>query len=184
MDHEQARIQLLEGAPPDSDASRLLDDHLAQCAECRAFAAGWAAANRALRGQSVLAPAPGFPQRWLARLELARRRRHRRQMGLALGLSMLGSVSTFVLLAWWVLASPGELMDVILSQLVRLDFQIWFVLDLIRIFVGALPLLASVALAWAGLAIGLGLIMLYTGFSALWTASFYRAVLQTRSKEI
>jgi hypothetical protein len=105
-------------------------------------------------------------------------------MGLALGLSMLGSVSTFVLLAWWVLASPGELMDVILSQLVRLDFQIWFVLDLIRIFVGALPLLASVALAWAGLAIGLGLIMLYTGFSALWTASFYRAVLQTRSKEI
>jgi len=183
VDHEQVKSWILDGEAADAETSRLAAEHLADCGECRAFSEQWAAARQALETKMVVGPEAGFRDRWLERLVVARRLRHRRQTALALSLSALGAISTFAAMVWWVLDAPARALGIILSQLAVLDVQVQFVLDSIRIVADILPPLGNLGLIWAGVALALGLITLYTGFSALWTASFYRTVLQTRTKE-
>ncbi len=183
MDHEQVRFWILEGHPADLATSQLAAEHLAVCAECQAFSDRWSAARQALDARPVVTPEAGFSARWFERLVLARQRRHRRQTVLALSLSAFGSISTFAVMAWWVLEAPAKAAGIVLGQLASLNAQLRVILESLRIVANALPPFANFGLLWAGMAAALGLILLYTGFSALWTASFYRAVLQTRTKE-
>jgi hypothetical protein len=184
MDHQQVRAWILDREAYDAETSKLAAEHLAGCAECQVFAGQWEGARGALHMRHRVEPAPGFRRRWFARLEQTRRRRHRRQVALALILSVFGSASIFVAMAWWVFNRPASIAGVVLSHVSTLDVQIHVIMDSLRIVLDTLPPIANFGLLWAAVAAGLGLIMLYTGFSALWTASFYRAVLQTRTKEI
>lgn len=184
MDHEQVRSWILDGETEDADISRLAAEHLAHCDACQAFSEQWSGAKLALEARPVVAPQAGFRERWFERLVLARHRRHRRQTALALSVCAIGSLSTFAVMVWWVLEAPARAFGIILSQLAVVDVQIQLILDSIRIVALILPPLANLGLVWAGVALASGLIMVYLGFSALWTASFYRAVLQPRNKEI
>ncbi len=183
MNHEQVRSWILEGESTDAVISRMATEHLADCTECRAFAAQWAGVRQALEARPAAMPGAGFEKRWVERLRVARRLRHRRQTALALACSGLGATATLAVMGWWVLGAPAQAVGIVLGQLAALDAQLRLVVDSLRIVSSALPPLASFGLMWAGMAVALGLIMLYTGFSALWTASFYLAVLQTQAKE-
>jgi len=183
VDHEQVKSWILDPEASDTETSRLAAAHLAECGQCRAFSERWAAARQALEAGPMVGPEPGFRDRWLERLVVARRLRHRRQTALALALTALGAISTFSAMVWWVLDAPAKALGTILSHLAVLDIQLRFILDSIRIVTYMLPPLANLGIIWAGVALALGLITLYTGFSALWTASFFRTVLQTRTKE-
>ena len=183
MDHEQVRTWILEGEAADGATSRLAAEHLEGCAECRAFAARWAGVRQALDIRPAVIPGAGFTARWFERLTEGRRRRHRRQLILALSLLAMGSAATLAVMAWWVLGAPAAAAGAILGHVASLNAQLQAIGESVRIVSDLLPPLASLGLLLAAVTTVLGFIMLYTGFSALWTASFYRAVLQTRNKE-
>lgn len=183
MDHEQVRSWILDAQAMDATKARLAADHLASCADCQAFAARWRQTRLALEMRPSVSPTAGFTGRWFERLVAARQRRHRRQLILALCLLAIGTSATFGVMAWAVLGSPAAAAGVILGQVASLTAQIQAIGDSVRIVADLLPPFASLGLVWAAAAAALGFITLYTGFSALWTASVYRAVLKTRNKE-
>jgi predicted anti-sigma-YlaC factor YlaD len=183
MDHESVKVWILADDSTDA-ASKLAEAHLATCAECRAFAARWAAARQVLAAPVVVNPESGFSQRWFARLESSRRLRHHRQAALTICVTALGAAGSFALMAWSILDAPASAVGSVLEALVSLDVQFRVVLESLRIVLNTLPPLASTALLSFAAAAALGLILVYTSFSALWTASFYQAVLHTRTKEI
>jgi predicted anti-sigma-YlaC factor YlaD len=114
-----------EGLDPQQAAA--LQAHLQTCETCQALSGAWQQAERRLRLAEVVEPAPGFGERWQARLaearQQARQRVHRRQAVLALGLSFSGALillATLTLLAWPWLRSPNLLLWTWAYQLLSL----------------------------------------------------------------
>jgi hypothetical protein len=183
MDHADVQAWILDNPSKQVVVPEPIQQHLAGCAECQKFASRWAAVRQAFATRPVAVPAAGFAERWMARLELARRRRHQRQVVYALLTSGLGAGAALVTMMAWLVNSPAAVASLILGQIAAIDVETHVIIDSLRIVAASLPPLANVGLAWLLTTLMLGLIMVYTGFSALWTASFYRSVLQTRTKE-
>lgn len=70
-----------------------LNAHLQACAGCRALSQALGSVERSLRAEPMLEPGAGFALRFQSRLEDQRRRLHRRQTLLTLGLGMGGLVA-------------------------------------------------------------------------------------------
>jgi predicted anti-sigma-YlaC factor YlaD len=80
-----------------------LNQHLEACEHCRTLSASLGRAEQSLRSAPLLAPVTGFAARWQLRLEIERQRIHRRQISLALGISLAGLVTllTCLVLLFW-----------------------------------------------------------------------------------
>lgn len=92
----------------DTEQAKALSIHLAECRECRQRAEALRQAEVALHTQVMAAPAPGFVQRWQARLQEERMRAHRLQTRLVLGISLSALITVLcmlMLLSWPYLGS-------------------------------------------------------------------------------
>ncbi len=99
-----------------------LEAHLRECSACRALAAGWVEAERRLQAAPLLAPRPGFAERWqttLAAREIAQRRW---QAWLVLGLCVSGAVVLAVILGWQAL---GALLSPARAAVGLLEVMVW-----------------------------------------------------------
>ena len=75
-----------------------LQDHLKGCESCRQLSEAWTGVEAQLKDAPVVAPAPGFSQRWQARLAVDMQKRYRKQVAVVLstGLLMVVLVSFFL----------------------------------------------------------------------------------------
>jgi hypothetical protein len=135
------------------DQTQALQAHLAGCASCQALARGWSGARAALHRPPAAEPAPGFAQRWQARLEAERTRLHRRQTLAALGFVAGGAfllLASLGLLAAPLLGSPSIVFWAWFSHLLALAHDVSSLggglADLLRSLGGALSILAWVIL--------------------------------------
>jgi predicted anti-sigma-YlaC factor YlaD len=113
MNHQPYESWMVDEIHLSLEQEITLQQHLAECKDCRKLHTGWQAAHQALKTRAMFRPAPGFSQRFS--VSLAQRRalqNHQRQIrNLILGLS-LSVMTTAVLLAVVIFAvsSPVEIL--------------------------------------------------------------------------
>ncbi len=166
MNHQPFESWLLDDLPLASEQRRELDSHLRTCPRCTALAE----TGLALRAPRMVTPAPGFTQRFQARLE-ARRLAERRQRLWGL---ILFSVTGVGILTWLtspllgrLADSPAEWINLVLGYLMFLISSVQVLTEvgsvLLRVVPGFVP-----PIMWMALASVLG------GMSLLWTVSIWR----------
>jgi predicted anti-sigma-YlaC factor YlaD len=81
MRHQPFESWLYERETLSRDQTRDLENHLENCDSCRTLANAWMDIEGQLFSTSQVAPAPGFTQRWRARLADHQQQVNHRQMG-------------------------------------------------------------------------------------------------------
>lgn len=117
MNHQPFEDWLLADEPPTGEQAIELDEHLQECPRCSQLDASWSEVHRLLQTAEQVAPAPGFTQRWQARLDAeqqaALRRRNHRQPWLLFALSFGIAVVLLALLGyqlWQTFHSTAQLL--------------------------------------------------------------------------
>ncbi len=138
MNHRPFEDWLLADEPLNPQQRRELQNHLRVCTQCTAIAE----VNLALRKARTAAPAPGFAQRWQARLAAQRRLQRRQQ---AIGLTILG-LGGAALLTWFCAplflafaASPAEWIVQWLGYLLFLTTSLEAAGEAARVLLSVLP---------------------------------------------
>lgn len=99
MSHQPFETWIFEETTLSLEERRRLQAHLDDCGQCQRIDQRWQAARQQLRAHAMVAPAPGFTQRWQAGLTARKAHEQRRQAwrifsgllgGAALVLSLLG----------------------------------------------------------------------------------------------
>jgi hypothetical protein len=128
-------------------------------------------------------PAPeGFGLRFMRLLADRKRRRQSRQAWLVFSLSLLGSLGTMSLLAYFQASRLAEGLANLVKGLIELSNQVSVLGDLVVRFLGLLPGPAggifglSLLVATAG-----GMIALFAGLGMLWSAAVYRFAYPSRT---
>jgi predicted anti-sigma-YlaC factor YlaD len=94
MSHKQYEKWILDDSPLSMEERKLLDTHLAGCADCRKLKNGWQNSLQIIHATEQHIPAPGFSARWQFKLEQDRKRRK-----IVKGRMILFSSLLFVLLS-------------------------------------------------------------------------------------
>jgi predicted anti-sigma-YlaC factor YlaD len=81
MKHQPFESWLYERETLSRDQARDLENHLENCDSCRTLATAWMDIEGQLLSTSLVAPVPGFTQRWRARLADRRQQVNQRQVG-------------------------------------------------------------------------------------------------------
>lgn len=99
MNHLPYEEWLLSDTELTADEQEALRNHLQTCSDCQRLAGAWRSVASAIITTPVVAPAPGFTERWQARLVERRAARQRRQTGLVLLACVSAAIVTLVALA-------------------------------------------------------------------------------------
>jgi len=144
--HQPFENWLLSEGTLTQDESHSLQEHLNDCEACRMLSGAIRDVDRELRTASVLSPAPGFVNRWQARMEADRLRLYRRQTFFIMMLSIGGAMFLLTWLAivlYPVLQSP---MPVLLAAVYELTSTFTFataigeaLVTVLRTVVGVIP---------------------------------------------
>lgn len=92
MNHQTFEYLILKDEPLLLEEAEQLKQHLAQCESCSQLSNGWKAVEWQLDHPVLAAPAEGFANRWMSRLEVERRQSHRRQNTIFITLSLVAVV--------------------------------------------------------------------------------------------
>jgi hypothetical protein len=95
MNHNPFETWLFSDEVLSPEDQEKLHHHLEDCEYCRQLNEGRNGVERQLRHPLIVSPLPGFSTRWQLRLELERKRAHRKQSLTLLSLS-LGSAFVFI----------------------------------------------------------------------------------------
>ncbi len=98
LTHQPYEDWLLEAAALPQDEAGLLQEHLFECEACLRLSNALKGMEMELRTAPVVAPAPGFGQRWQARLHTQELQRKRRQTLISMVVSVGGAMMLFALL--------------------------------------------------------------------------------------
>lgn len=97
MKHQPFESWLYEREMLSQDQARDLKDHLEICERCSTLATAWMDIEGQLFSASLIAPAPGFSQRWRARLADHQRQANQRQMSAMLLTTTVGLAGLSIL---------------------------------------------------------------------------------------
>ena len=101
-----------EAAELSGEKTRLLEEHLQDCENCRSLAASLHSLSDSIRRSEMVGPIPGFSRRWGMLLKEKRERAHDRQILRTLvfvGMGLIVLSSSLLLMAWPLVRSPGLL---------------------------------------------------------------------------
>ncbi len=85
--HQLFKDYLLSEESLSPEQSRLMQEHLRECAECRQQEAAWMDIHRLFRSAEVVAPAAGFISRWQERLAAQRLKSQRKRAWIFFGVT-------------------------------------------------------------------------------------------------
>ncbi|MFZ5880374.1 MAG: hypothetical protein ACOY0R_13475 [Chloroflexota bacterium] len=166
MNHQPFESWLLDDLPLAPEQKRELDSHLRDCLRC----ASLAETGLSLRAPRMVSPAPGFAQRFQARLAAQRMVDRRRRFWGIFVFSVAG-MAALVLLAYPLLrgltAAPAEWINLALGYLLFILSTIQALADVGSVFLRVLPGFVP-PFVWMVLASALA------GASLLWTVSIWR----------
>ncbi len=148
-----------------------LSNALAVSPRLRELRAGWQAAQAELQQAEPAIPAPGFTERWQARLASYESRRRQRQVNMVLSGTLAGAFGSLAVLAISMLRSPAGLASAVIEAAISIQRQISSGVQLAGALIDGVPLAAgvlllSVTLAW---------------LSVIWFATLYRYAFQSLS---
>lgn len=126
----------------DAEAASL-QEHLHTCDPCHGLAAAWRQVEPVIQTAGVVAPAPGFINRWQLRLEKERLALQRRQSLLVFGFGMGAALFFLILLAVTILTtinSPVDWFLMIASRLAALFLLADVFQDAFSILSSAVPI--------------------------------------------
>jgi anti-sigma factor RsiW len=172
FNHQYFEIRLLSDAALSPDESQELQRHLQGCEACSRLAAAWSQVRAELHAAPLLAPAPGFAQRWKERHALARQRQHRRQVLFTLMFSVGGAALLFLilgLLSLPLLISPRPVLLLLVYQLTAFFSAASDAAGVTRTLVQALGNLVPPTL-WVGMGVAAA------GLLVIWLAAVLRLV--------
>jgi anti-sigma factor RsiW len=173
MSHPRFEDWIFSRASLSGEQQQALEVHLAGCPACAQLHAAMNAAEDALAHSPFVEPAPGFLNRWQAKLARERAARGARQVYLALGLvgaAILGMTGLLGLSGWELISSPAQVAN-----------QLLFNLNLALESARGIPTLVRIVLNLAD-GLHLGWAMMFSaavgGMGVLWSYLTYRMALQ------
>lgn len=178
MNHQYFEDLLFTEQPLTPQDNAAFHEHMRDCESCQLLANAWQEVESQLHRSAMLAPAPGFTDRWQMRLALDSQRVQRRQSMLLLGFSIGGATLLLASLALLLLPladSPIVFVAAWLSHLAEMIGLINNTGDVIGKLLETLS--GSVSLIW--LIFGSGLVSL---LAVLWLVSY--RVLSAPRREI
>ena len=105
MNHQPFEDWLLSDEPLDQEQETSLRQHLTDCLKCTTLSQVWQSVEQELARTPQISPAPGFTERWQARLAEKRAQMQRRLVWWAIGFSSSAALGIFLALNWNRLAS-------------------------------------------------------------------------------
>lgn len=171
MSHQPFETWILDVETLPMEERRSLQAHLETCPQCQKLHSKWQAVHYEMRAKRMVAPAPGFTQRWSFSL-VERRAREQRKQAWRIFLGCLGvALLVLLTLAGYVAAtsSPADLLTAIIRTLTGALNLASMAQFAVRTWLAATPLALNIAL-WIYLALTLCLLTLAWVF-ALWRTS-------------
>ena len=171
MSHQPFENWIFDFDRLSTEDRRTLQEHLEGCNHCQTLQRKWQMVGRELRARPVVAPAPGFSQRWQASLAERRAREQRAQAWRAFLGFLGGAFIILIALAGYTLAvsSPAEWLAVVIryasNSLNLFDTLVSFV----QLWLASTPVALNLAL-WIYLTVTLCLLSL-GWVIALWRTS-------------
>lgn len=167
MEHQPFEHWMLEDLTLSLQQERALQEHLDTCAQCCQLRAGWQAARSQMRPAAVVAPRPGFSQRFqnnLAARKLQQQLQVRRTL---LGLGTATSLIIIIMAAYIAITtSAADILTTLLGSGMHLLTTLYAVRGIILTWASIIP--TSIALAiWIPLSIGFVILVAGWAFS-LW----------------
>lgn len=151
------------------DEGTALEQHLAECAECRALAEAWRTVESRLLASRPAGPGPGFVSRWQLRLAQVQAKRRQRRTWAVLAATAGGAsilAPYFGLHLWAVLSAPTAVALQWLERLQELSAGLETLRSFITFVIYALP---DVPVLW-----WVGLLLAALWISGLWFGLLYR----------
>ena len=105
MNHQPFEEWLLSKEALTQEQEAALHQHLQDCLACTHLAAAWQTVEHEIKQAPLAAPAPGFNQRWQARMAEKRARMQRRLAWWMIGINLSAALGIFLALNWNRLAS-------------------------------------------------------------------------------
>lgn len=168
MSHQLNESWIFEDVLLSDEQARALRMHIADCPECFALHQSWQGARSALRGVEVVAPAPGFSQRWRASLEDRRvseqKRQVRRFLFFLIGALLLSGLSLAA--HYLVLSSPVTLLVTAMQTVAMILICLSHIQDVLQWFLRVIP---PAILITTGILLASSLSI----FSSVWVATMW-----------
>jgi hypothetical protein len=105
MSHQPFETWILDQENLSTADRRVLQAHLADCAQCQRLERRWRAVHQELRVRLMAAPAPGFTRRWQSGLAERRAREQRRKAWQIFGSLLGASLFILIILAGYFIAT-------------------------------------------------------------------------------
>lgn len=175
MNHQPFKEWLLSDEPLTAEQSRVLSEHLQGCASCSQLETGWSEVQALIQRRPEAAPAPGFTDRWQARLAARHLKKQRQQVWIALGLILLAAIllaGYLFLQASSVLRSPSQLLLLWISQLTNLYGTLYELREYLRFLFRVMPIVPITSVI---LAVGV-----LSFLSVSWVATFKQLITTRR----
>lgn len=171
MNHQPFENWLLSEDILSPENMSALQDHLETCDHCRELQSAWTGVLDLFQDVPDIEPAPGFVNRWQARLEVERQIelsiRHRWQSIIMLILTGNVIVGLVVLLGTQFLTTFDTPLELVFSGVYRLASIVTFINMVQNIFITLYRTITSIVPVGLWAVLGLGLV----GSSAIWMIS-------------
>jgi len=161
MSHQPFEAWILDFEQLSDEDRHSLQEHLSTCNQCQRLQSNWQGVSRELHAPQIVAPAPGFTQRWQSSLAERRVREQRRQAWRAFRWFLGGAFCLLLFLAGYTLAvsSPAEWMAVMIRYVSNSLNLFDSIVTLVQLWVSSTPLVVNLVL-WIYLTITLCLLTL------------------------
>lgn len=149
MSHQPFETWLLdEGESLTLEERRALQEHIASCAQCQRLEHQWQDVHQELRTHRMVAPAPGFAQRWQASLAERRAREQRKQAWRIFGVFLGVSLLALLLLTGYTLATstPAEWLEALVRSISSSNALLQFSIYTLQNWLIGTPLAVHIAL--------------------------------------
>jgi predicted anti-sigma-YlaC factor YlaD len=170
MKHQPFEYWLFERKALSRDQARDLEDHLATCDSCRALANAWTSIEDQIHSASMIAPVPGFTQRWRSRLADHRRWTNQRQMSAVLLTTTLGLVGLAILFGVELL----PLLQPAIPTLMAWGSKVANLVANLNLFRMIISILIDATIDSIPLVYQVSLPLCLAGLAALWVVSLHR----------
>lgn len=161
MSHQPFEAWILDNDTLPPADRRALQEHVAECAQCRKLQTRWQAVRMELRARPMAAPAPGFTQRWKAGLAERRAREQRKQAWKIFGLLVAGALFVSLLMGVYAMATstPADWLTALVRSFSSSRDLIHLGIESVQAWLASTPLALNIAL-WIYLTVALCLLSL------------------------
>jgi type VI protein secretion system component VasF len=161
MSHQPFETWILDSGTLSQEERRMLQAHLQSCTQCQRLERNWRSVHQELRTRPMVAPAPGFTQRWQSSLAERRAREQRKQAWRIFGILIAAAVFILLTLTGYLLAttSPTQWMANLFQTMDSSRAFMQWVVFVVQGWVSSTPLALNLAL-WIYLTVSLCALLL------------------------